>query len=693
MRFRIHTVPVDLGAATMGEQKLTANEAGVLGELYKADGDTVSRLHLYKEVWGYTRMPRGRAVDFVVMRLRKKLESCGGPVDLIPTVRGRGFRLIRPDASASAQVATAPATPGAPAARHDPTVMELPVDVFVGRSTDLAELAASVEAHQLVTVTGPPGVGKSRLVLEFLAGAAQPYVAISTSDLASEREVRAKLGLALGAPADVPSGDVTARLAGGQMRTVFIDDADGIASQPLQAIPRWLRAAPDLRIIVTSGRPLGVRGERLLRLAPLPAADGRALFLQRAQEVDVDIPASDFAQVDRIIETLDSLPLAIELASSRLRALDIEGLEAALTQRFQVLRRRGSSSSLLGALEASWRSLSTDERAALERLCGLHGTFELDVASAALEGLDTYWIDLLESLVDNSLIQHLGDADGVFRTLWSVSDFVEQASEPDARAAARRHVASLLATRDWGARRLRDLLIAARWPDAAPHAEACRTRALRVALRTGRFGAAREALALGGAWTAADDIQALSLLTRLAGAPTATTLDSDAALDALVMNGLADTSACLRWSSSGAEETTREQLAAHLDAAARGISTSDWRSALVAFDDGMDLEGMGHDFGLVTLQLVRLLALGRTGRPIAAQYRELEALALEAQELGMTAVALSVLLLTARFHDGLTGIATPDDLDLDRIGLPPIGRAAIRSAWDLAVASAPGPTD
>ena len=113
----------------------------------------------------------------------------------------------------------------------------------------------------------------------------------------------------------------------------------------------------------------------------------------------------------------------------------------------------------------------------------------------------------------------------------------------------------------------------------------------------------------------------------------------------------------------------------------------------MALDDGMDLEGLGHDFGLVTLQLVRLLALGRTGRPIAAQYRELESLALEAQELGMTAVALSVLLLTARFHDGLTGIATPDDLDLDRVGLPPIGRAAIRSAWDLAVASAPGATD
>ena len=108
--------------------------------------------------------------------------------------------------------------------------MERPLDAFVGRAADLAELEEAVANHPLVTVTGPPGVGKSRLVIEFLAQSGEPFVGISTTDLASEREVRAKLGAALDAAPSGDAGTVTARLAEAPMRTLFLDDADVLAT-------------------------------------------------------------------------------------------------------------------------------------------------------------------------------------------------------------------------------------------------------------------------------------------------------------------------------------------------------------------------------------------------------------------------------------------------------------------------------
>ena len=683
MRFRIQTVLVDLGSARMGDQQLTANEAGVIEELRKAGGDTVSRLHLYKEVWGYTRMPRGRAVDFVVMRLRKKLEACGASAEMIPTVRGRGFRLlgVSEDDAADAPVSSPAASPQTADRLPDLLAMDRPVDAFIGRSEELSELQEALSEHPLVTVTGPPGVGKSRLVLEHLIASGEPFIGISSTDMASEREVRARLGAALGTQA---SGDVTARLADAPMRTVFIDDADFLASQPLQAIPRWLRSAADLRIVVTSRRPLGVRGERLLRLAPLPVTDAQALFLQRAAEVDVDISPSELETVDAVIDALDSLPLALELAASRLRVLDLAGLQTALSQRFQLLRRRGGGSSLLGALESSWRALSASEQAALTRLCCLRGAFTLDECAAALEGLEGFWIDLLESLVDHSLVQHLGEADGRFRTLWSVSAFVEESAEFDDRAVARQHVAGLLSTTDWGSRRLPDLLAAARWPEAGAAAQACRYRALRVGLRTGRFAAARDALAVGGASASPADIQALSLLARLAAGPSLTEDAADTGLDRRVQDALLDTAACLRWSTSEPGETPREQLADCLEAARRAVEAGDWSAALEAYEDGLDHEGGGHDFGLLPLQLVRMLSLGRLGRPVASRVSEIVGLAQEAQDTGMSSCALTSLLLAARFHRDVPDLTALDAIAPARIGLDPAGRASLDRAWALA---------
>ena len=89
----------------------------MLDELFKASGSPVSRLHLYKTVWGYSRLPRGRAVDFTMLRLRKKLEACGEDPGLLITVRARGFRLVGAEPMDPPAAAAAPAA--APAAEDN----------------------------------------------------------------------------------------------------------------------------------------------------------------------------------------------------------------------------------------------------------------------------------------------------------------------------------------------------------------------------------------------------------------------------------------------------------------------------------------------------------------------------------------------------------------------------------------------
>ena len=252
------------------------------------------------------------------------------------------------------------------------------------------------------------------------------------------------------------------------------------------------------------------------------------------------------------------------------------------------------------------------------------------------------------------------------------------------RAVARRHVAGLLSTSDWGVGRLPDLLSAARWPEAGQAAQACRYRALRVGLRTGRFAAARNALASGGAAATPADIQALSLLARLTGGAPLSEDASDVALDQRVRDALVDTSACLRWSTREPGETPREQLATCVDAARDAIDAGDWNGALEAYEDGLDLEGAGHDFALLPLQLVRMLALGRLGRPVATRVSEVIGLSQEAQDTGMSACALTSLLLGARFRAGISDLQTVDAIAPARIGLDPAGRASLDRAWALA---------
>jgi predicted ATPase len=338
-------------------------------------------------------------------------------------------------------------------------------DAFVGRDDALARLAGAIQAGaRLVSVLGIGGVGKTRLVTrygwswlgEFPGGA-------WFCDLASAQDVDGIVA-AVAQGLDVPLGreDPVAQLghavAGRGRCLLILDNFEQVARHAGPTLGRWLDRAVEACFVVTTREVLGLPGEEVLALPPLPPAEGETLFVQRAEAAGQDMRsrADDRAAVGPLVALLDGLPLAIELAAARARVMPTRVLLQRMSERFRLLASKGGrhdrQSTLRAAFDWSWELLTAAEKAALAQLSVFDGGFTLEAAEAVLElpgGDDAPWaVDLLHALVDKSFVrQRAADR---FDLLVSVQVYAAEhlqtegrypGSGPQALAAAqRRHV-------------------------------------------------------------------------------------------------------------------------------------------------------------------------------------------------------------------------------------------------------------
>ena len=222
---------------------------------------------------------------------------------------------------------------------------------FFGRDAELAALVDAVTAHRLVTVTGPGGVGKSRLVAEARPRFEEMFDdgvrAVSVAELDEDPEpltVSGRLGMRSPEAVAVSLGDAPALLV--------LDGCDQAADTVGRFVARVLATSDTARVVVTSREPLGIDGEHLLPVAPLPvpslpdadpeAAPAVALFLDRARAAGAAWDADDetLATVVELCRRVDALPLAIELAAARARSSSPLDLLALMDRRLDVLRAR-----------------------------------------------------------------------------------------------------------------------------------------------------------------------------------------------------------------------------------------------------------------------------------------------------------------------------------------------------------------
>ncbi|WBB63104.1 BTAD domain-containing putative transcriptional regulator [Streptomyces sp. WMMC500] len=311
---------------------------------------------------------------------------------------------------------------------------------LVGRDEAVAEVRALLRAHRLVTLTGPAGVGKTRLALEVAAaeGGAR-VVELAGVDAAGARRDPAVLAERIAGALGV-RGDL-GRALGTRRLLLVLDTVEHLAVPAARLVVALLGAAPGLRVLATGREPLAVPGERQWPVAPLAARAAVRLFRERVADAVPGFTGDD-AEIAAVCRRLDGLPLAIELAAARVRTLGLREVAARLDDRFRLLG--AGARTLRAAFDWSWELLDDGERAVLRRLSVCAGGFDLATAEAVAAGPGVARGDVagtVAALADRSLITVDGPAAGRFGLLESVAAYARErlADAEEATAYAARH--------------------------------------------------------------------------------------------------------------------------------------------------------------------------------------------------------------------------------------------------------------
>jgi len=414
-RFRVGELAVDLPQATAGNEVLTEQDCALLVSLTARHQGIVSKGDLYREVWGYHSMPRGRALDFAIRRLREKIEPDATQPVFLTTERGRGFRLRwspwkEPQADALS--------------------LRLPVarTAWIGE-TDSVEALESVldNAPRLICLHGPAGVGKTRLLIEIFARRQAPLWirAAAEPDAWSLFTVLGKaLGageLPLGGGLEDQSRDLVAAIPDVPGGPVLIVDGAQAHVGTLCALLPLLLAKTQLRVVLSSQIRLGLPEEIVFDVKPLEEAAAMH-FLQTKLKVNAVPGDLGAAELLPLVQQLDGLPLALELAAPRLRALDPKELADRLREGRSSLSQGNDGVSLKGLVQDAVARLPKEEQAAIDLLSAFPFGLTLSVAEQVLLPFGEP-LALLSALMDHSLVHRTSPNNGPprFRTLWVVA--------------------------------------------------------------------------------------------------------------------------------------------------------------------------------------------------------------------------------------------------------------------------------
>jgi predicted ATPase/DNA-binding SARP family transcriptional activator len=402
------------------------------GEVIAELESLVGRHPLREHIWGQLMVAlyrSGRQSEALASyrRLRTILVDELG-IDPSPELRALYVQILRQDP------AIAGPTPPPPSAG-----IRLPAasTSLVGRASQLDTASEILRQHRLLTLTGPGGVGKTRLALLV----AQSLIAdhpdgVLFVDLAAERDparVLARIGEATG------GGEKPEGVIGRRRMLLVLDNFEQVVEAGPQ-LGALLAQCPNLRLLVTSRTRLRVIGERRLEVPPLNHPEAATLFVDRA-EAALAAARLDPALVDDIVVSLDGLPLAVELAAARVDVLSLPNLRARLQDPLALLAggprdapRRHRA--LRDTIAWSYELLSPASQATLRKLSVFAGGFDLDAGLAVGETT----LDGLAELVDQSLVQHRA---GRYTTLETIREFAaeEAARHGEMDAAQDRHLA------------------------------------------------------------------------------------------------------------------------------------------------------------------------------------------------------------------------------------------------------------
>jgi predicted ATPase/class 3 adenylate cyclase/DNA-binding CsgD family transcriptional regulator len=297
------------------------------------------------------------------------------------------------------------------------------VSSLVGREPEVADVAELLRSERLVTLTGVGGVGKTRLAIEVGAELAEEFDdgvwIVELAGVGDPGAVPAALATVLGiAPqSDVPLIDTVADTVAGRRMLLIVDNCEHLRVSAAAALDAILGRAGRATLLATSREAVGAAGESVVSVSPLATeggvtSDAVTLFVERARLARHNFELSDpltGAAVTEICETLDGLPLGIELAAARMAAMSAIEVRDRLADRFRLLHRGSPGPdrqlTLQHAVDWSYDLLTDEERSLLRTASVFSGGFDLSTICALVENADD--IDVLrhlDSLVRKSLV-------------------------------------------------------------------------------------------------------------------------------------------------------------------------------------------------------------------------------------------------------------------------------------------------
>ncbi len=435
MIFRFADCELDLARVVLQrdgrEVKLEPQVFDVLTFLVQHRGEVVRKEQLLDEIWG-DRFVSESALTTRIKSARQAVGDDGNRQSIIRTVHGKGYEFVAAvnvvEATSIAERDTAPVD-RLPAALQPLIGRELLLDLLVGA---LAE-------HRLITLVGPGGVGKTSLAFELARTVATKYPdgvhVVELVSVVDEDATVTAFATAIDVNLARESSIDDAILA--MLRTchclLLLDNCEHLVEPVAALVSRILREAPDVAIVATSREPLAVPGERVWSVDPLstsgaPGLDERslstipavALFVERARAADpaFALDARTAPVVVEICRRLDGIPLAIELAAARARAVDVTEIAVRLDERFGLLKamRRGSDPrhrTMHDAVSWSYDLLEPEEQELFTALSVFAGPFDLEAADAMCTSGDA--LDLLTRLTERSMLSVRRPAGGAIR--------------------------------------------------------------------------------------------------------------------------------------------------------------------------------------------------------------------------------------------------------------------------------------
>ncbi len=366
---------------------------------------------------------------------------------------------------------------------------------FVGRASEVDEVAALLGQYRLLTVTGPGGVGKTRLAAEVARRVAGRFAdGVWLVELATVPEpalVPSAVAVALGVP-QAPGMSIVDSLAGvlaRQQLLMVLDNCEHVIAAVAELCGALLPAADDVRVLATSREPIGVAGEARYRLPPLglpgpddqaetPVSEAVTLFAERARRADshFTLGGESGPVVARLVARLDGMPLAIELAAARVESLGVVQLLERLDDRFGLLvgadrLAAARQRSLAATVDWSYQLLSEEERRVFRSLSVFPAPFTLEAAEAVAGAAAG---PVVLHLVDCSLLAPPRTGpDGRARYLmletlraYAADRLAEAGEQPGATAALAQHALQVAEQAAAGMQTSAGELVAARWLDA-----------------------------------------------------------------------------------------------------------------------------------------------------------------------------------------------------------------------------------